>query len=158
MSKNFTLKRLLSSQHHIAREIYADAIETQAQFLYSPEQIRAWSSLAWLPGVLDRPLKEGKGWVSIRKNEIEAFALRYPLNRLALIYCRGRSARSGQGTALLDCLEAEALKEGQQFLLTEASLMSYKLLLRRNWEILSPQIINIAGVTFQRFLMKKELR
>ena len=43
----------------LLREIYADAVESQAPGLYSSEQVQAWAALAWLPGVLDRTLSEG---------------------------------------------------------------------------------------------------
>ena len=69
------------------REVYEDAIRTCGKSFYSQEQIEAWTSLAYLPGVLDKPLKYGVGWVSCVNNRIEAFALRYPNNRLALLYC-----------------------------------------------------------------------
>ena len=32
----------------LLRQIYADAIESQAPLLYSPEQVQAWAALAWL--------------------------------------------------------------------------------------------------------------
>ena len=62
----------------LLRQIYADAIERQAPGLYSSDQVQAWASLAWLPGVLDRTLLEGVGWIS---GADEAFALRYPRDR-----------------------------------------------------------------------------
>ena len=46
------------------REVYEDAIRTCDKSLYSEEQIEAWSALAYLPGILDKPLKQGVGWVS----------------------------------------------------------------------------------------------
>ena len=41
------------------REVYEDAIRTCDKSLYSQEQIEAWSALAYLPGILDKPLKQG---------------------------------------------------------------------------------------------------
>ena len=85
--------RLVSpADHNLLREIYADAIETQAPALYTRDQVQAWAALAWLPGVLDRTLSDGVGWIS---GADEAFAMRYPEDRLALLYCRGRAARQG---------------------------------------------------------------
>jgi len=46
------------------REVYEDAIRTCDKSLYSQEQIEAWSALAYLPGILDTPLKRGVGCVS----------------------------------------------------------------------------------------------
>ncbi len=157
MNKNFDLKELLVSHHPCVRSIYEDAIQSQCQDLYSREQIIAWSSLAWLPGILDRTLNEGKGWISTDNDLIEAFAVRYPINRLALIYCRGRSARQGHATQLLKQIEADALVDGQSVLITEASLLSYPLLLRYGWSIKSLEKIKISGISFDRYLMIKKL-
>ena len=93
----------------LLREIFADAIESQAPGLYTPDQIRAWTSLAWLPGVLDRLFRDGDGWIS---GEGAAFAMRQPQDRLALLYCRGRASRQGHGTALVKRIECDARADG----------------------------------------------
>ena len=139
------------------REVYEDAIRNCDRSLYSQEQIDAWSSLAYLPGVLDKPLKHGCGWVSCVNKTIEAFALKYPQNRLALLYCRGRSSRQGHATALLYQIEEDTRKERPINLKTEASLCSYKLLLRHGWRIIAPEELQIGGVHFSRYLMEKTL-
>ncbi len=139
------------------REVYEDAIQTCDKSLYSQEQIDAWSALAYLPGVLDKTLQYGFGWVSCVNSKIEAFALRYPYNRLALLYCRGRSSRQGHATALLHQIEEDTLKDRPINLKTEASLLSYQLLLRHGWTIIAPEKIEIGGVSFSRYLMEKNL-
>ena len=139
------------------REVYEDAVRNCDQKLYSQEQIDAWSGLAYLPGVLDQALRYGSGWVSCVDKTIEAFALKYPHNRLALLYCRGRSSRQGLATALLQQIEEDTLKERPINLKTEASLCSYRLLLRHGWRIIAPEKIQIGGVHFSRYLMEKNL-
>ena len=139
------------------REVYEDAIRTCDTSLYTQEQIEAWSALAYLPGVLDKPLQHGVGWVSCVSKTIEAFALRYPHNRLALLYCRGRSSRQGHATALLHQIEEDTLQERPINLKTEASLCSYQLLLRHGWTLIAPEQIQIGGVHFSRYLMEKTL-
>ena len=96
------LKPLQPSDYRVVREIYADAIQFQGQSFYTKEQIEAWSALAWLPGVLDRPLSEGLGWLSLQNQTVVAFAVRYPLDRLALLYCRSGFHRKGHASSLLD--------------------------------------------------------
>ena len=146
-----------SSDEMVLREVYEDAIRACDRSLYSQEQIEAWSSLSYLPGILDKPLREGKGWVSCVDKSIEAFAMKYPHNRLALLYCRGRSSRQGHATALLHQIEKDTLQHRPFNLKTEASLCSYQLLLRHGWTIIAPQEIQIGGVHFFRFLMEKTL-
>ena len=140
----------------VLREVYVDAICTAANTLYSQEQIDAWSGLAYLPGVLDKPFKEGKGWVSCVDSVIEAFAVKYPKDRLALLYCRGRSSRQGHATDLLNKIDAEAKADKTIRLSTEASLFSYQLFLSHGWEIISPETMKIGGVDFCRYLMEKK--
>ena len=49
----------------------------------------------------------------------------------------------------------EAIEEGQSFLLTEASLISYKLFLRNKWEIIRKEKIIINNIIFERYKMIK---
>ena len=144
------LRLIDQGDHSLLREIYADAVESQAPALYSPDQVRAWASLAWLPGVLDRTFAEGSGWIS---GAGEAFAIRHPADRLALLYCRGRAAGQGHATALLDRLEADAASEQIDCLTTEASQLSRPLLEQRGWRLIAPEHITIAGVLFERYRM-----
>ena len=141
----------------VLREVYEDAIQACDKSLYSQKQIEAWSSLAYLPGILDKPLKQGEGWVSCVDKTIEAFAIKYPHDRLALMYCRGRSSRQGHATALLHKIEEDTFLDRPINLKTEASLCSYQLLLRHGWTIIAPQEIQIGGVHFSRYLMEKTL-
>jgi len=83
--------------------------------------------------------------------------LKYPQNRLALLYCRGRSSRQGHATALLHQIEEDTRKERPINLKTEASLCSYPLLLRHGWRIIAPEEIQIGGVHFSRYVMEKTL-
>ena len=149
------LRPIRSVDHPLLREIYQDAIETLAPQLYSADQVRAWSALALLPQVLDRTLAEGSGWIS---GAGEAFAMRYPHDRLALLYCRGSAARRGHGTALVKRIEADAHQAGINRLTTEASQLSRPLLERHGWELITPESIAIGGVMFERYRMAKSLR
>ncbi len=151
------LRKMREADHFEVKEVYADAIESQGDNFYTKAQIQAWSSLAWLPGVLDKPLVRGRGWLMVEKYSVEAFAVRYPVNRLALLYCRGRSSRQGYAKTLLAKLESEARQEGENRLITEASLFSYPLLLRCGWTLLSNEVVQIGGISFERYRMEKRL-
>ena len=138
----------------LLREIYVDAIQTQAAQAYSSDQIRAWANLAWLPGLFDRTLEEGQGWIS---GIDDGFAIRHPANRLSMLYCRGRSSRQGHGSALVQAIEDDAQRLGIQRLQTEASLLSRPMLEQRGWTVIAPEPFMIAGVPFVRFQMEKIL-
>ena len=155
------LRPLVPSDGDQVAEVYRDAVFSQAGALYSPEQVRAWAA----HGVADHgPLREtllrGFGLVSCGGaggGEVEAFGLLDPLDRLALLYCRGRSARQGRATALLGALEAHARSQGHRRMLTEASQLSRPLLERKGWQVEAEEITFYAGVAFQRWRMIKEL-
>lgn len=148
------LRRIQSTDAALLREIYVDAIESQARGLYSEEQIQAWMSLAWLPGVLDRCFRDGEGWIS---GEGAAFAVRQPEDRLALLYCRGRASRRGHGTALVKRIEWDAVADGVQQLHAEASLLSRPLLERCDWRCSRVEAFTVGGVPFEHHRMERQL-
>ena len=148
------LRRIQSTDAALLREIYADAIDSQARGLYSEEQIQAWMSLAWLPGVLDRWFREGDGWIS---GEGAAFAVRHPEDRLALLYCRGCASRQGHGMALVKRIECDARADGVQRVHAEASLLSRPLLERCHWQCLGVEVFMVAGVPFEHHRMERQL-
>ena len=157
MNTTFELRRIRNIDYLCVRDVYSDSIHSQGRALYSNDQLQAWSSLASLPAIFDRALEEGKGWLIVQKNVVEAFAIRFPSDRLALLYCRGRSTRQGFGTILLQKIELDALEDKVETLFTEASLFSYPLLLRCGWITQSLEKIKIAGIMFDRYRMYKKL-
>ena len=100
---------------------------------------------------------DGKGWIIEDMNKYIAFAIRFPKNKLALLYCIGESQRIGVGTKLLKRIEEDAQAEGISTLITEASLISYKLLLMHNWKIIRKEKINIKESIFERYKMIKNI-
>tara|TARA_B100001989_G_scaffold25638_1_gene15301 strand:+ start:802 stop:1260 length:459 start_codon:yes stop_codon:yes gene_type:complete len=138
------------------KKVYFNSIQSLDKKIYTQEQKIAWSSQAWDPN-FDRLITKGKGWLLSEKGIIVAFATRYPKNRIALLYCKGKSQRKGYGSLLIHKLEDEAKKEGINFLSTEASLISYKLFLKNEWEIFRKEKVTINNIFFERYKMKKNL-
>ena len=149
------LKQITKKDQLYLKKLYFDSIISIDEKIYSPEQKRAWASQAWDNKNFNLSLQEGKGWLIEEKEKIIAFASRYPKNRIALLYCKGDSQRKGCGTELLQKLENEAIKEGLTCLTTEASLISYKLFLKNNWEMIRKEKIIIKNIIFERFKMIK---
>ncbi len=149
------LKQITEKDQLYLKKLYFDSIISIDERIYSPEQKRAWASQAWDNKYFNLSLQEGKGWLIKEKEKIIAFASRYPKNRIALLYCKGDSQRKGCGTELLQKLENEAIREGLPCLSTEASLISYKLFLKNNWEIIHKEKIIIKNIIFERYKMIK---
>ena len=101
------------------KKVYFDSIQSLDEEIYSKEQKRAWSSQAWDNPNFDKSINKGKGWLLSEKGITVAFASRYPSNRIALFYCKGKFQRKGCGSKLLHKLEDEAKKEGLHYLSTE---------------------------------------
>ena len=136
-------------------KIYFDSILSISEEIYSKEQKLAWSSQAWDNPNFERTITEGKGWLIHEKENIIAFITRFPGYRIALFYCKNNYQRNGLGTKLLKQVEDDVKKEGLGFLITEASLISYKLFQKNNWEIIRKEKIIIKNKTFERYKMKK---
>ena len=140
------------------KKVYFDSIQSLDERKYSKEQKRAWSSQAWNNPNFEKTITKGKGWLISEKEIIVAFAIRYPNNRIALFYCKGRFQRKGYGSKLLHKLEDEAKKEGLDSLLTEASLISYKLFLKNKWKIIRKEKVIINNIFFERYKMTKIIK
>ena len=140
------------------KKVYFDSIQSLDEKIYSQEQKRAWSSQAWNNSNFDKSITKGKGWLLSKEGIIIAFATRYPTDRIALFYCKGKYQRKGCGSMLLHKLEDEAKKEGLNFLSTEASLISYELFLKNKWEIARKEKVIINNIFFERFRMTKMLK
>jgi GNAT superfamily N-acetyltransferase len=141
-------------------ETYADAVQTLATPLYRPDQIQAWAAYPGNDPAVREALGRGVGLVGTtpeRPGAVEAFALLDPLDRLALLYCRGRSSRRGLATRLVQGLEAHARTAGQTHLRTEASQLSRPLLERLGWQVEQEETILFAGAPFLRWRMRKTL-
>ena len=149
------LRQITSKDQLSLKKVYFDSIKSIDEKIYTPEQKRVWSSQAWDNPNFEISISKGKGWLINYEEKIIAFALRYPINRISLFYCIGESQRKGLGTKLLCKLEEEAKQEGIKSLITEASLISYKLFLKHDWEIIRKEKIIIKDKLFERYKMIK---
>ena len=140
------------------KKVYFDSIQSLNEEIYNKEQKRAWSSQAWKNPNFYKSITKGKGWLFSDNGIIIAFATRYPNNRISLFYCKGEYQRKGYGSSLLQKLEDDAKKEGLDNLTTEASLISYKLFLKNEWEIIRKEKVTINNIFFERYKMTKIIK
>ena len=151
------LKQITKKDQLKLKEVYFDSVCSIDENIYSKEHKFAWACQAWKNSEFDKSLLKGIGSKLICNKKIIGFATRYPENRLSLLYVRGNFKRKGLGTLILNSIERDALKSGINKLNTEASLISYKLLLKRKWEIDRKEKVNINGLIFERYKMFKIL-
>jgi len=151
------LKQITKKDQLKLKEVYFDSIFSINEDIYSKEHKFAWAYQALENPQFEKSLLKGMGLKLIYNNKIIGFATRYPENRLSLLYVSGNFKRKGFGTIILKSIERNAMKSGVNKLKTEASLISYKLLLKNNWEIDSKEKVNIKGLIFERYRMFKNL-
>ena len=152
------LRQITTKDQLELKKVYFDSIQSLDGKIYSLEQKRAWSSQAWDNPNFDKSITHGKGWLLSEKEKIIAFALRYPNNKICLFYCKGKHQRKGYGSMLIDKIEDEAKKECLDSLSTEASLISYKLFLKKEWEIIRKEKVIINNIFFERYKMTKIIK
>ncbi len=155
-----SLRALRAEDDEQVIEVYRDAVLSQAGDLYSPAQIEAWAHHADRDPGFRSILRRGVGLVSCSEADdrsIEAFALLDPLDRLSLLYCRGRAARQGRATGLVRTLEDHARRAGCLRLRTEASFLSRPLLERLGWGVEAEEEVILAGENFRRWRMIRDL-
>ena len=139
------------------KKIYFDSIQSIDEKIYNNEQKLAWSSQAWINPEFHKSVTKGKGFIVEEFNKKIGFAIRYPKNKLSLLYVRGNFRRKGIGNILINAIEKEAFKEGISSINTEASLLSYELFLKNNWKEIHKEKIIIQNIEFYRYKMFKDL-
>ncbi len=154
------LRRLEPRDFQQVVAVYHDAVISQAQGLYSQAQIEAWAENAGRDDGLLDALRRGYGLASCAGNDwntIEAFALLDPIDRLSLLYSRGRASRQGRATVLLRAIEIKARQHHCPRLRTEASQLSRPLLEREGWRVDDEEEVIFANERFRRWRMIKDL-
>jgi len=151
------LRQITTKDQINLKKIYFDSIQSIDEKIYNNEQKLAWSSQAWINLEFHKSVTKGKGFIVEDFNKKIGFAIRYPKNKLSLLYVRGNFRRKGIGNMLIKAIEKEALIEGISSIQTEASLLSYKLFLKNDWKEIHKEKIIIQNIIFHRYKMFKDL-
>jgi len=151
------IRPILEKDQIEIKRVYFDSIKSISEKIYTKEQKFNWAIQAWENPEFIKTIINGEGWIIEENNLTLGFAIRYPMQKLSLLYVRGDKQRNGFGTILLKKIENDAKKQGIRLLNTEASLISYKLLLKNNWMIVSKEKILINESFFDRYKMKKKI-
>ncbi len=155
-----TIRLLQFGDRDALAEVYHDAVTSQAVGLYSNVQLQAWADHGWQSDAIAQALADGYGLASCSsagQESIEAFGILCPIDRLSLLYCRGRSCRQGRSSAILGALEDHAREAGCRQLRTEASQLSRPLLTKLGWQVEAQEEVRFARVFFIRWRMIKPL-
>ena len=152
------LRRIVPKDQIDILRIYFNSINSIDNKYYTKKKKFAWCSQAWMNVNFRKTLLKGKGWIIEDNFRKKGFSIRYPKNKLSLFYCKGNSQKKGYGTKLLEKIEEDAVKENIFLLETEASLISYKLLIKKGWQISYKEEVVINNEDFIRYKMTKNLK
>ena len=151
------LRQITIKDQITLKKIYFDSINSIDEKIYSKKQKLVWSSQAWMNLEFHKSITRGKGFMMEDLNKKIGFAIRYPENKLSLLYVRGIFRRRGIGNVLIKAIEKEASNERISSIQTDASLLSYELFLKNDWKIIRKEKILILNTIFYRYKMIKNL-
>ncbi|MCU7813031.1 MAG: GNAT family N-acetyltransferase [Candidatus Thiodiazotropha sp. (ex Notomyrtea botanica)] len=124
---------------------------------YSEAQVEAWA-----PGDFDMDqwivrLQQTQPWVAEQEGQLLGFAELDETGRIGCFYCHHASMGEGIGSALLQVIEAEALRLGLTQLSVEASITARGFFERKGFTIGSAQRVTRRGEVFLNYLMFKNI-
>ncbi|MCL2656874.1 MAG: GNAT family N-acetyltransferase [Betaproteobacteria bacterium] len=137
--------------------IFRAAVRVTGAAAYDIAQIAAWASSADTPAFANG-LSLGHCIVAERDGAIVGFGQLYPpLDHVHLLYVAPAFARQGIASALLERLEAVAIKAGAHMLGCNASQLSQPVFARAGWRLDEVESVERGDVRFERFRMSKSL-
>jgi putative acetyltransferase len=136
--------------------VFRSAILKTAASCYSPEQVAIWSSFADDLEQFHHRLSLGVTRVAVVQRPV-AFGQLHPNSHIELLYTDSSFARQGYASLIYQQLEAEAIAQGASHLQTEASHISKQFFLKVGFEVLELEIVERAGLPFERFKVQKLL-
>ena len=122
---------------------------------YSPEQLAAWAPDP--PDVDDwrRRLSERIAFVAEDDSEIVGFGTLESNGHLDHLYVHRCFQRQGVATALLQCIEQDAISRGLTRIFTEASITARPFFERAEFRLIASQEIDHNGISFTNYRMEK---
>ena len=124
---------------------------------YSPEQIRAWAPDEIDVQAFADKLADRFSLVAEIGNKIIGFTDLESSGHLDRLYVHADHQRCGIGRALLEALEAEALRQGLGRVFTEASITARPFFERYGYRVLQEQVAVFRGIEFINYRMEKHL-
>lgn len=137
--------------------LFRDTIRRVNSRDYSPEQVTAWASdeideAAWASRFLGRFVV-----VAEADGRIAGFAELEPTGRIDRFFVSADHQGLGIGRALLDAIEAEAMRLGLPRLDADVSLTALSFFERRGFQTIASQVVTLRGVAFRNVRMIRVL-
>ena len=156
VSDMLTFRAYETADTDMLARIFRDAVRMTAAAAYSAAQVAVWASLADQPKFAEG-LSFGHCIVAERDGAIVGFGQLHPPECVQLLYVAPAFGRQGIASALLERLEADAIKAGVHTLNCNASHLSLLVFARAGWRLDSVETVERGSVCFERFKMSKSL-
>lgn len=128
---------------------------------YSMPQVEAWAGYASEPGKWEKRIAEGEGlkrtFIAHQGERVLGFAEFEGGGHIDTLYVHHEFQGCGIASRLLDRIEVEAQHLGLARLYTEASITAEPFFRKRGFSVVTPQLVELSGLTFRNFAMQKPL-
>ena len=126
---------------------------------YTGAQVEAWAGPAPDLEMWDRRITEDNSkrrmFVATTEDWVVGFSELEEDGHVDTLYVHHEYQGRGIASALLDQIEAEALRLGLRRLYTEASITAEPFFRARGFSMVRPQVVEVRGHTFRNFVMEK---
>jgi putative acetyltransferase len=138
-------------------EIFRRSIREVASRDYTPEQIAVWSGFADMEDVWRARMDARIVYVAEIGGVPCGFMQYEPPDHIDMSYVHPDFQRVGVASALLQALEAEAIRRGVEMLRVEVSLTARAFFAARGYALDASQIVHVRGMDFLNFRMWKRI-
>ena len=134
-------------------EIFQSAVRVTAAKDYNEAQIQAWSHVdrsRWEMRRMSRPT-----WIAIVENNPAGFIDLEPNGHLDMLFVHPEYNGKGVASALLQTVEEAARKQNLTRIFTEASITAKPFFEKREFTVITSQLVEIRGQVLRNFPMEK---
>ncbi len=154
---NNQLNFRIANQHDFGTvvDIYRQSVKKIAPFLYSKEQVIAWSGFADNHEQFYKFIFKPQTYLLEKDKEIIAFCGLKMNGHIASFYVHPDYNRQGYGTKILVYVLNAGKNLGIKRFFTEASFFSQPVFTRQGFDIFDIETVRYGNITFDRYKMEK---
>lgn len=128
---------------------------------YSMAHVEVWAGHEpepeWWKKRIGAENLDRRTFVAVRGEKLLGFAEFEGGGHIDTLYVHHEFQGCGIASRLLDRIEAEAHRLGLARLYTEASITAERFFRKRGFSVVTPQLVELSGLTFRNFAMQKPL-
>lgn len=140
----------------IARLFYETVHHVNAQD-YTAEQLEAWAPRVYESSVWEERFRDRQVYVAEDQSQVVGFAEFESTGHIDCFYVHHQKQRCGVGAQLMAQIESDAKSQGISRLFAEVSLTARPFFECQGFGVVRQQECLCRGVTFEQFLMAKQL-